>query len=327
MKKLMKKKVNIFGKTIPVFAIFILGMALVSAALITSWGTITGNVTVSQGLFLDDQVWDAGVIEYSESLTSLEAKTVSSEFHYLKNTANVDATVTLDTKCTNPGTGGCEETTSTTEYLLSSVGGTVPNENRIHIRASDIGITTLSDLDSISWDVNVLSGYIAHVDVIIDKNGDGLRDDALVFEYAKVDPNRCELTPYPIDSFNTFGDSGIVDANAYAWLSSGASGPGCVTEAVAPNGEIFYTNTLSGWKSDYQSITGATKVIGFEIETDNWIMDSESNIKNIKINTVDVVNEITVQAGEQLDFRIVTDFPKMMLPDTYTITTTVNPVI
>jgi len=29
-------------------------------------------------------------------------------------------------------------------------------------------------------------------------------------------------------------------------------------------------------------------------------------------------------AGEQTDFQIVTDFPKMLVPDTYTITTTVN---
>jgi hypothetical protein len=35
MKKLMKKKVNMFGKTVPVLAIFILSLALVSAALVS----------------------------------------------------------------------------------------------------------------------------------------------------------------------------------------------------------------------------------------------------------------------------------------------------
>jgi len=46
MRKLLKKKVNVFGKGIPVLAIFVLGIALVSAALIPFWGTITGSVVV-----------------------------------------------------------------------------------------------------------------------------------------------------------------------------------------------------------------------------------------------------------------------------------------
>lgn len=47
MKKLLKKKVNVFGKGIPVFAIVILGLALVSAALVPYLSnTITGNITV-----------------------------------------------------------------------------------------------------------------------------------------------------------------------------------------------------------------------------------------------------------------------------------------
>lgn len=44
----MKKKVNVFGKSIPVLAIFVLGIALVSAALVPYLSnTITGNVDVS----------------------------------------------------------------------------------------------------------------------------------------------------------------------------------------------------------------------------------------------------------------------------------------
>ncbi len=47
MRKLMKKKVNVFGKGVPVLAIFILGIALVSAALVPYLSNaITGNVVV-----------------------------------------------------------------------------------------------------------------------------------------------------------------------------------------------------------------------------------------------------------------------------------------
>ena len=45
--KLLKKKVNVFGKSIPVLAIFVLGIALVSAALVPYLsGMITGNFDV-----------------------------------------------------------------------------------------------------------------------------------------------------------------------------------------------------------------------------------------------------------------------------------------
>ena len=48
MKKLLKKKVNVFGKGIPVFAIVILGLALVSAALVPYLsGLVIGNIEVA----------------------------------------------------------------------------------------------------------------------------------------------------------------------------------------------------------------------------------------------------------------------------------------
>lgn len=50
----MKKKVNVFGKGIPVLAIVILSFAVVSAALLTFYGTITGLVTAQQSVLVDD---------------------------------------------------------------------------------------------------------------------------------------------------------------------------------------------------------------------------------------------------------------------------------
>lgn len=324
----MKKKVSVFGKKLPVFVLVLLGIGLVSAALITTWGTITGLVTVSQGLFLDGKAWNDTTITYTEPVfTSLESKTVSSGSHNLENTGiTVDATVTLNTVCTEAGTGDCGETDSSIEYLLSSTGSVgSSNENRIHINAGDVGVTTLSDLTSISWDVDT-SGYMAHVDVLIDTTGDGLADDALVFEHAKVDSTNCENTPYPEGEMDTFGPvSGIVDSSAQAWLTTGAAGPGCTLNV----GASFWIYSLSDWKSgqtaNSKSISGTTPVIGFQIETDNWIMDSESDVSDLEINGA-TVTKITILAGDDLDFSIETYFPKMMLPDTYTITTTVDAV-
>ena len=174
MKKLLKKKVNVFGKGIPVFAIVILGLALVSAALIPLWGTITGSVVVTQGLFLDGLEWDvADEIVYSEELTSLDAKQITSG-HYLDNQADVDATVYLKTTCVGGG-DSCVDVPITTDTIglsttwswvaganadASLTGDTVTliadespseapwvaSEARIVILGKDVGVTTLNDL-------------------------------------------------------------------------------------------------------------------------------------------------------------------------------------
>ena len=67
--KLMKKKVNVFGKSIPVLAIFVLGIALVSAALVPYLSNaITGNVVVDSPFTLEmklaeGSVWSTSTID------------------------------------------------------------------------------------------------------------------------------------------------------------------------------------------------------------------------------------------------------------------------
>jgi len=363
MKRLLKKKVNIFGKEISAFVIALFGVALVSAALIPYFGQIICTVTVSQGLTLDGKSWDDATITYSESLTSLEAKMISSGKHLLENGADTSAVANLDTVCTGTDCGQITTTHDTVglsttwswvaganadasiseDTVTLTVAGSpsqapwVASEARIRIDADDVenllGLgsdLTLNDIKNISWDVNVNSGYIAHVDILIDTTSDDLADDALVFEYAKVNPAHCEETPYPAGPMNTFGTLGIVDDNAQAWLSSGNAGPLCTLNKSAR----FYIYTLSDWKvgqtANSKTISGTTKVIALEIEVDAWIYDSESEVKDILINTIHkptetLNNPVNIASTEDLTFYVNTDFPKMLTPETYTLTTTVNP--
>ena len=65
MKKLMKKKVNMFGKEFSVFALVMVAMVtLASAALLPYFGLITGNAIVSQSVILEDNevtgAWGGG---------------------------------------------------------------------------------------------------------------------------------------------------------------------------------------------------------------------------------------------------------------------------
>lgn len=272
----------------------LLAVVFVSATLITYFGRVTTDITVDQAVTLtgtgctDNNCVDSIAIAGGEKVTS--------NLYTLSSITSVDAPIEIVTTLAPPDAG-----IVTTLYYDLSASGTPGTERRVFISAADAGLSTLSDLTSISWDQDVKSGYVSHVDVIIDKDGDGVRDDALVFEYAKVDPSHCEETPYPTGVMNTFGALGIVDDSANAWLSSGAPGPGCVATGT------FYADTLANWKLGYQGVSGATKVIGLEFEVDNWIVDSESVISNIEINSTPN-NLITLQAGNMLDFYTVTQF-------------------
>ena len=316
----MNKKYLIFG--LPILA-----LVLVSAGLLTYYGQIQQTVDVEQGLTVDCNDWDDPIVEDPVTMTSLEAKTIVSE-HELRNTATVDATVVLDTSCSaTPVTGGCNDITLTTEYVLSA-SGDKGTESKIHIRAEDVGVNSLDDLLSMNWESFVVDGgYIAHVDVLIDTTGNNVIDDALVFEYDKVTTPSDKLVidmTFIRDAWttNAFSDKDSISDSSIAWLTS---------EAPGPVGGVGYTAyTLAEWKLGKISegtkiIPADVTVIAFQIEIDNWIVDTDAKIRNIQINTVDV-DKVTVLAKDELDFQIVTDFPKMMKPAVYTITTEVQPV-
>ena len=189
-----------------------------------------------------------------------------------------------------------------------------PPTNEARFRVNFASGTKLSDLENVSWMQFVDHGYISHVDVLLDINGNGVYDgttggdDALVFEYAKVvgpvDPLGCDdVADYPLGSVDTFGDKGIVDNDAWAWLTSGPAG-GC----SSPPTEFFW-HALSAWKAGVlpseangKTINGDTKVVALEIEVDGWIAESEAFIDDVKINNVLVENFDGVQ---QVDVEIV----------------------
>jgi hypothetical protein len=162
-----------------------------------------------------------------------------------------------------------------------------PNEGRISITLNPP--ISLGELINISWMQNVTAGYIAHVDVIIDTDGNGLADDALVFEYDKVTTPSDQLVPimaYDRDIWvNTFDDKGTVNDESKAWLSSGPPGP-----ASAPN-TTFYYHSLESWKSgpptneaNGKTVNNNTNITALEIEVDGWILESEAFIDDIYVN-------------------------------------------
>jgi len=177
-------------------------------------------------------------------------------------------------------------------------GGSPYNEGRVRIEFPDNDFP-LSDLTSISWKQYVEKGYAAHVDIYIDTDGDYVADDALVFEYAKVNPNDCDDTnDYPLGSIDTFGDKGIVDNTAYAWLNSGPAGP-CGDGTFDPNHQ-----SLADWKTTYST----ANVVALEIEVDGWVAESEAFIDDVTLNSViieDFDNQnIQVEINDDIELTI-----------------------
>lgn len=320
MKKLMKKKVSLFGKEVSVFAIVMVAMiGLVSAVLLPYFGVITGLVTVNQGLTWDGANWDDNLVFdfNNEVTTSLDAETFTSN-HYLENTANVSAEFDLVTTCAATD-DGCEDIEWGYEYLLDNSAGTCsgyPNEGWQQECEKRVGLKgmPLSALTSISWDANVISGYMPHVDVIL-SNG-----KALSFAYATIGAGcNDDISTYPTGEFNTF-DGVILNDDAYAWESMPGS---CGDSAFDAQ-----HRTLAQWKLDYPGVN----IVRIDLEIDDWIIESNSSfdhsnsvVKNILVNgqPVEVSGLI---AGSKLYFDFKVDFPKMLKPDVYTIETKVMPI-
>ena len=349
----MKKKVNVFGKKLPVFVILLIGMAvMVSAALIPYWGTITGSVIIGQGLFLDSLPWDDETIEYDATLTSLEEKTVSSGLHYLKNTADVDAEFGLVTTCKDSSTGDCDSSVITNvEYLLDS--SLIPfdptdwytkltTEFEEGMEVVTIILpegTTLASLGDITFEESSVSGYPVSVNILLDMNNDGIFESRKDLRTGDLDLTGESVDDVlKIESAYNGGVSGAwtsvdsISGATNAWLYSAQPGAAGIVKYTLTEWITGQSNLDKCYHTTTQwdeincgtiSVIGTTPVYGIQIESLGWIEASSSVVSDIVIDGTDY--EMSgLPAGEQTDFQIVTDFPKMMLPDIYTITTTVT---
>ena len=295
-----KKKFLMFG-LIGLFA-----LALVTAGLIQYFGQVQRDVTVNPSILVND------VVEYSSVSDSLfieGGESVVSDDLNVESQTSVNVPLSIQTK-TN-GYLDVLGVTHTVNYLLDNTEGFCGSgnptcEKRVFVSGEDAEVLTLNDLNTISWDALVSAGYLPHVDVRL-ANG-----ETLVFEYAKVNPNNCDNTPYPTGEVNTFDDKEIVDDSAYAWLSSGPAGP-CGDSTFDEDHK-----SLADWKSMW----GSVEVIGFDFEVDNWIYVSNSIVSNILINGDSV--DVTLKPSDSLVFNVETEFAIDIVPDTYTITTTVD---
>ena len=303
MKRLMKKKVNVFGKSVPVFAIAILSVALVSGALLSYYGVITGSVVVTQGLLVDGLAWDqAEDISYSASLTSLENPVILS-VHYLDNNANVDAKVDLNYSC-GPSVDNCNEIT-TKYYETNLIDGSLNLSKKN------------TDWTQVTGDTDVVVTYHTDVATGVMTVGSitGLPGGYILIYYADeefADDGTRLATPGQAYALNVGGvipisqnDGNLKDGANYCAYDGYDHCRGIKLWAIR-------TTDLSGntiiWNSGWQS--------AYYFETDMLGWDHLND---------ELISPVEVLANSELDFVIVSEFPQMMIPDNYTIETKIVP--
>jgi len=204
--------------------------------------------------------------------------------------------------------------------------GTLGSGHEARIRITMSAGTTLDDITSVSWREYLVAGYPPHLDIKIDKDGNGTEDDALVFEYAYNSETHASAGQPTYGALNdawyqTFSDDGdgpaeITDT-ANAWLSSGPPGP--------LGDPSFIYGTLAEWKAGTisASANGTTPVIALEIEVDNWIAQTEAYVDSIAITVGGSKYYVSVQdaidsasAGDTISVTAGTYEEDLSIPDT-----------
>ena len=344
MKKLMKKKVNVFGKKLPVFMIALLGIAVVSAALIPYFGQITGFVTVSgQGLTVDGGNYGTPIEETwnEDSFTSLEERTYVNA-HSLRNDANVDAEVQLvrtcdglltDNDCKDEGTEVITTTYSTAELQATGsataewtadeehtgkysakLTATGPDNAAVIISVTPTLLNSITELSF--WynheAYNAVSPHIVGPDfdiVLLADNGNYYMAGRTVVESTDVWKN-ADAVDIDSSDFTSTGHWWLMNLNTTTPVGTYTDFVALKAEAVISDANIVKVVI---------NLEPAGSSSGIVYVDDIKINDVTYSLESIQGNLV------TVPAGTTLGFVIENYFPKMLVPDTYTITTEVKP--
>jgi len=295
------KRVRLFGKMIPVFVLVLLAIGTASAALLAVFGTITTTVNVKQSILLD-----GGDYLQANGDTIPEAAPGGETFcftHDLTNQMSITGQVNLATVYSPDGDG--------------------------------ITTTYMEDVDyaySETWTAN------GDVLVTVEDTGDGF----LEWVYTAVTPvtsGRLKMT-VEIDNPTGFGVTTFDDGSHDGWYYYDTAG-------VVRISDYDGTNKIAGYDSVETSVTADSMTVrinkdnlpntfmwqGFanfhlasnwiELDTTGspWVPTGSATIRQALSNPVELLS------GQVKYFNVCHAFAINIQPDTYTITTTVEPVI
>ena len=332
------KKIKVFGKGIPVFAIAILGLALVSAALLSYYGTITGSAVVSQSVKLNNGDYNTP-ITWSKSFVAGES-VVNCSFN-LKNHAGVEAPIMFGTTCRN--TAGFDDGTRN-EVLIDWA--TFSNDRCDGIVTEIYGVLELTNKDPSDWTWTPTGGMKATMYYTI--LGNSFKYD---LEAIGLEPSTGYILIYYADEPDRFVEWGGNPALNLGVATSNDAGYLKLSDSlgIIPGGLPYsddwntgkYENTTGGY-ADYCTSDGYQHCTGAKI----WLIPSSDwtsgGGRNGKLNTWnptnylfetdlivysnDASNVITLPAnGGGFNFCVENTFALNLVPDTYTLETKILP--
>ena len=182
-------------------------------------------------------------------------------------------------------------------YSLHMDTGTIGTGDEAILQIAIFGGITLGDITTLSWWEYLVAGYPPHVDIVLDIDGDGNPDESLNFEYAYNSLSHYNTeAPMPYGAltgawYQTFSDDGNgpsqIDDTTLAWPNSGPPGPPSSIQLLS----------LATWKGGVTLLSGSlgyvdanTVVLGFEIEIDNWVVNSEAYLDDVELNGVNILD-------------------------------------
>lgn len=335
--QLREKKINAFGKSIPVIAVvaMVLTAGIAGAAILEHYGIIEGTVDVDQSVLIDGgnyqqaNVYGGGIVAGS---------TVRSA-HTLYNQAEVPAMVWLNTDWQPDGVGITTTYFEPVDYSYSGTTGDQP-----------VSITVEDSDTQVMWTVDfpvddATGNGLMAVGLVIATDGEG---NGPVFQIhnndgtdANYDWGTWLCSPWgPTINDGWFGwHSGDTNTpvDRLDWVSATGGRykegkPDCpepnpdgiftITIDKSELGEDFHWALYTAIGSGFSS--GASYQQATHPDAFTWgepIVTSENYEHAILAE--ELPERLTLQPGETLNFIIVNHFNVALVPDIYTITTTV----
>lgn len=335
MKRLMKKKVNMFGKSVPVFVIALLAIGVVSAALIPYYGQIIGLVAAEQSILLDGENWDEGIEDDIP-----EESPGGEEFcfeHDLENKMSVPGVVNLESEITGPCTGVdettclsmlCDWDAGESECIETGVTSCQAEKlyEYIEVRAGnphvyevngmvETDIEKIWECEDVKWDYTFISdnpngdkytlGLVISLDQVKPDFNVWIDDADLMWHYQEYDR----------DTDSWYGNTVTLPD----WISTVGDSTG-KTKSISIDPD--YLGITDCDQSFYWAVQLRTNVMTWYGDYD-WSSDASRFVENVLKESLE--NPLTLESGEIKDFCNCYDFDKLIAPGEYTITTTIEP--
>lgn len=351
IKKGLTKEVNVFQKSVPIAAIFLVAMvATGSAALLMTYGSVTGNANVQQSVTIDGNDHEtASHYGFSNPV----AGTTDISLHELENNADVAADVILNTTCSPDQAADCEGVE--TDYMVFTEDQLLEQDQEwgeatanvvTDDKTGKLAVHAQTSINDSKYDAATEAGPVAagvmlgpsgtptfdgSNTVSVDyRIGDGHHDDRQAPDWIAYIVTATSDVTVDGETINAGDKAVVIDAtvDGDGETVDFQMGAGAL---VFPYGDNHpYENITSGDLMNNAEIdqvqvaTGTDAVYGSGTESDLYYFDVRLNGDSL-FPDYTPGDSLTLDAGSTADLAIKTAFNVALEPDTYSLTTTVSP--